>query len=288
MVRSMTGFGEGRAFFPGGQIGATIKVVNHRYLSVRLRGLKEDKSLENKVEKLLKDSFSRGRVEAEIDVDRTEARADLFADPEELKKKFDSLRMLLERLGLEEKPSIDHLISLGAFEGDGTTENLWPSLREALEEAVEEVRSDQEREGEHLKGELGGFFRELQEYRAQVVELMPKVVEKKKERLTERLNELLEKEAGFDEGRIEEEVALLAEKLDLDEELSRIAAHLEEGLEALGGEGSVGKKLDFLAQELTREINTLGAKCKDEEVQSISVEMKLIVEKIKEQIRNVE
>ena len=149
------------------------------------------------------------------------------------------------------------------------------------------ARGSRSSEGRKLKKELEGYLESIEDLVDQAEEEISRVVKDRKERLRERTAQLI-RNGEVEEKRLEQEIALLADKVDISEEAVRVRSHVEEALQVLKEGGAVGKKLDFIAQELKRETNTIGAKSKDSQLQSLAIEMKLETEKIKEQVRNIE
>lgn len=286
-IYSMTGFGEGKASKNDVTIETKIKTVNHSGLSIKVRGLKEKKLLQHKAEKMLKESFSRGRIEVQISTDKSNVIDLERLDSETISNSYHALLELTDDLGIDQQPSLGDLISLDLLQMDSPFINAWPILEESLKLAVQETQDSQKSEGADLKTDLLQYLRGLEEGVEKIRPKVPLTVARHKEKLASRINELLEKSTELDERRLEQEVATLADKSDVDEELSRIKTHLNSARDALRNGGILGKKLKFIGQELQREINTLGAKSKDGEIQTDVIDLKLILEKFKEQARNV-
>lgn len=286
-VFSMTGFGEGTASTDGVAIEAKIRTVNHSGLSVRVRGLRDDKLLQHKAEQLIKDLFSRGRIEVQVSTDRSDVVDLERMDMERVAESYDALEELVEDLGLENKPTLGDLISLDLFENRSMLADSWPALKKSLERAAEETLESQAAEGNDLREDLLGYIENMNEDVEKIEGKIPTIVSQQKDKLKSRIEDLLERPGELDSGRLEQEFATVADKLDVSEELSRARTHLESARSSLIDGGVVGKKLKFLGQELQREINTLGAKAKDGEVQTDVIDLKLTLEKFKEQARNV-
>ncbi|MFW6049407.1 MAG: YicC family protein [Candidatus Bipolaricaulota bacterium] len=283
----MTGFGEGTASTDGVAIEAKIRTVNHSGLSVRVRGLRDDKLLQHKAEQLIKDLFSRGRIEVQVSTDRSDVVDLERMDMERVAESYDALEELVEDLGLENKPTLGDLISLDLFENRSMLADSWPALKKSLERAAEETLESQAAEGNDLREDLLGYIENMNEDVEKIEGKIPTIVSQQKDKLKSRIEDLLERPGELDSGRLEQEFATVADKLDVSEELSRARTHLESARSSLIDGGVVGKKLKFLGQELQREINTLGAKAKDGEVQTDVIDLKLTLEKFKEQARNV-
>ncbi len=286
-VYSMTGYGEARARSDGGTIKASVRTVNHKGTSVKVRGLEEDPSLAHRAEKFIKKSFPRGRIEVEIEAGGDNGLASGELDRKAIEESFDSLSSLADELGLPEGPTLRDLIDLDLLETEPLYKGDWSLVKEVLSEAVDRALEAGAEEGEAIREDLLDHLDEISRRLEETEKMIPEVVSRYKEELEERVEKLLEDEVDLEEDKLEQELALFADKVDVNEELSRVKSHLEKAKEALKEGGVVGKKLEFVRQELQREINTLGAKSKDGEIQSQVIEMKLALEKFKEQSRNL-
>jgi len=288
-IHSMTGYGEQRAQNADWELTVRLKTLNHRYLDVRVSGLETYSTLELQVRELLQQAFSRGRADLDVELRRARQRPTLQFDAELAGQYMDELRALCESLGLSEGPSLEYVLGM-----EGVTqrelveeEGLWPLLQEALGGVVRQVKTMRAEEGARLEGEFRGFVARWQILTAGVAERAPLVTETARQRLRERV-EALNGGVALDEARLEEEVIYYAERSDISEELARLKSHFEAVERALDGEEPAGKVLDFLAQEIGREVNTIGAKAKDAGVSHDVVEMKSLLEKFREQVRNIE
>ncbi len=286
-IYSMTGFGEGVASADGVKIETKIRTVNHSGLSVRIRGLRDDKLLQHKAERLVKDSFSRGRVEVQISTERSGVIDLEGVDTERIAESYEALKRLADSLDMDDDPTLSDLISLDLFENSAGPPKSWPALKASLEGAAEEALESQRVEGDDLQKDLLGYVEDMEDGVEEIEGKIPLIVSGHKEKLKSRVEDLLDEPAELDQGRLEQEFATVADKLDVSEELSRVATHLESARDSLRNGGVIGKRLKFIGQELQREINTLGAKAKDGEVQTDVIELKLTLEKFKEQARNV-
>lgn len=287
MVRSMTGFGKG--IFEGEEltIQSIVKTTNHKYLNVKLSGI-ENKELENKAEKIVKDNFSRGRVEVEVKIRGRGPGKDNFPSPSRVKKSFDYLEEITSELNIPESPGLDSLINFGAFQVSGLEKELWEPLRQSLKEAIAEVKEDQKEEGEALRAELEGNLRDIEDLVEKIGSDIQGVVEDYRDRLQSRIEEFINDDRPDKQRELGREVAIFADKVDIEEEIDRIRTHVESARSTLETDEPSGKKLGFIAQELKREANTVSAKCKDGRLQEMAVEMKLEIEKFTEQVRNIE
>lgn len=292
-MKSMTGFGRGSAAGSAWAVEARLKTLNHRYLEILVRGLEEHEELELRCRRRLEEAFSRGKLDLRVELRRVDGEV-LTYDPEVAQGYYQLLERLIRELGLQDEVRLEHLLALeGLFQeaepGSGVEAEegeLWPLLEQALEEAIHAAEELRTREGERLRGELGGYLDELERDLEAVAARAPMVVEHFRERLAKRAEELLGRE--LDRERLEEEVVLFAERSDITEEVARLRSHIVEARAALAATGPVGQLLDFLAQEMYREVNTIAAKARDSEIAHRTVAMRLKIEKLREQVRNIE
>lgn len=285
MIRSMTGFGRGNASEGEWAAEAVLKAVNHRYLELRIRGLEEREESELRARQLLANSFARGKLELAVEVEHI-GKGGLSFDLEAIRRYHRGLQVLCDELGLVGGVRLTDLISGGALRLEEPEEDPWPLLKQAIEEAIAQTQAMRKGEGEHLCLELERYLAKLDELTGQVERQAPEVKLYYKEQLRKRTKELLQSEP--DEQRLEEEAVLLAERSDITEELARLRSHLARAREALQSNDPAGKLLDFLAQEMFREANTISAKARDSEILGRTVAMRSEIEKIREQVRNIE
>jgi uncharacterized protein (TIGR00255 family) len=281
----MTGFGRGQAQAHGFQVEVDLRTLNGRFLEIRVRGLSDCPLILHLVEEKLRTSFYRGTVEATFRLTPLPEIGEKKVDLDLAKKYLADLRALRCALNVEEKPGLSHLLALGVFrEIRPEEEFLWPAVEEALAGAVAQVQAERAREGEALREALA---RELQALR----ELLTKaenLAEKDQKIAAERLRAKAKELETLDPGRLSAEIALLLGRIDVQEELDRLQAHAQRWGELLSQDGSVGKELEFLAQEIAREAGTLAAKAYGPELASVALEMRLVAERLREQARNVE
>lgn len=291
MIRSMTGFGRGSASEGPWAVEARLKTVNHRYLELQIRGLEEREELELQVRRLLEGAFARGRIELLIELER--AGEGVSFDLDAARRSVRGLRELCQELELEGGVRLSDLIALGALThktGTGRSEEpqeeLWPLLKRVIAEAIAQAQAMRAGEGERLRRELEGHLAKLAELVREVEARAPEVKLYHKERLRQRAKELLE--FVPDEARLEEEAVLFAERADITEELARLRSHLVAARAAIDGAKPAGRVLDFLAQEMFREVNTISAKAREGEILQRTVAMRAEIERFREQVRNIE
>lgn len=298
MVRSMTGFGRGEAAGPAGRLTVEVRAVNHRFSEVMVRLPRQLGALEERVRKEVLARIARGRVDVFINWDQTGTGARrVKVDRDLAVAYYSALKELGEATGSPVAISAEILARLPDVlvveEAEVNLEALGPTLTEALAQALGGLMAMREREGEHLATDLRMRVNYIDQFTRDIARRAPQVVEEYRQRLQRRVEELLGG-AAPDPGRLAQEVAIFADKSDITEELRRLSSHLAQfrsGLDAqvpAGDASAVGKRLDFLVQEMVREINTIGAKANDPLVTAAVVAAKSEIEKIREQVQNIE
>lgn len=294
MIRSMTGYGQ--AVRQGGnlRIRVDMKSVNHRFGEVNIRMPREWLAFEDRLRRLIAGRVKRGRVEVYIQAERTgDGPADAVIDwalagayrkaAEELKERFS----LAGSLTVSDLVAVPGVVAAGGTLDTG--EETAIALEEAVGEALEQLCRMRETEGASLEADLRRRLAVLRDLAEEAARQAPLAVEQMRARLRQRMQELLG-DAGvlLDENRLAMEAALMAERFNVDEELTRIRSHLDQFAEMLKAADPIGRKLDFLIQELNREINTIGSKSAQTELSVLVVEMKAELEKMREQVQNIE
>lgn len=287
MTRSMTGFGTATVEDGGWRIEVTIRTLNHRYLSVRIRSLNDHPSLLPRVEERVKTVFARGEVGVWVAVDRSTANGpERRFDRRLAQDIFDDLTSLSDELNLEARPTLEDVARAGGLQPiQIEDEQLWPVLQRALDAAMQSANASRDAEGKRLSEAIALHLDQLSTSLGEVRGRVPEILAAHRANLNDRSRQL---ELKVDPARLEAEIALLAERLDVQEEIVRLEAHVARAREALQSGEPIGKELDFLSQEMLREVNTLGAKARDIEAGSHVVDMKLAVERFREQVQNVE
>ncbi len=293
MIASMTGFGRGSAQEDGITATAEMRSVNNRYLDVAVRLPSALAARETDVQALLRQALERGRVNVTVQVEK-DVEADLPIRVNE--KAARAYGRLLEDLrraaGIEAPVSLEHVVRYSevftaAEEDPAALERMWRAVEAALAEALAQMRRMRRQEGQALEADLAARLDALEDGLARVEARAPERVEEARLRLRERLNELLA-DQRVDPERLEQELTLLADRLDVTEECVRLRSHLDLFRQALAAAEPVGRKLNFLVQEIHREVNTISSKANDAQVAHVAVAMKEEVEKIREQVQNVE
>lgn len=300
MIKSMTGYGRGECTMYDRKFVVELKSVNHRYNELNIRLPRVLNALEDKIRKRILSEVHRGKTEVfiqfetlskkDLKVHFSEALCDAYV---EIYKQIKSRYGLTDDLSLPVLLRIPDVITAEKDLSDDTAaKELWEAVCGALETALAAFISMRELEGGHLAEDLVGKTRELQKMSLNLTERAPLVVKEHEQRLMERIqdNPLL-KDVEIDQNRLITELSLFADKCCIDEELIRLRSHLSQLSAILSDRQEttgVGRKLDFLVQEINREINTIGSKSNDLTITQIIVEMKSQTEKIREQIQNLE
>lgn len=289
----MTGYGSGTAKVPGGHVSVEVKSVNQRFLDVNMKGPREYVALERLLVKEVRGRVRRGKVDIFVNktLDATDPNA-VTVDATLALTYQSALQSLAESLGrAEEAPSLEFIAAqrgvlvVGAFTPDveADREGVLAAATQAID-ALVEMRTH---EGEKLRTDLMSNVEALRALTDELEKCVPALVEAYRESLRERLERLLG-DTTLEEGRLEQEVALLADRSDIHEEIIRLRSHLDQLTAAIESGGEVGRKLDFILQEVHREINTSGSKASDPEAGKVVVEMKAVAERMREQAQNVE
>ncbi|TYP92706.1 TIGR00255 family protein [Fodinibius salinus] len=293
MIRSMTGFGRGEASTGGIAVTAEVKTVNSRYLNISFRTPKylQDKELELK--ELLQKHIERGKVTLSINVDKSDMGIPEVTFNENLVQGYRSmLDSLRETADIEEPIRLETLLEFSdIFESreqdEEMTEQIWSLTQQAVKSATEGLVSMRKQEGGQLYEDLSSRIDHIDKMLATIQDKVDGRSAEIKKDLQTRINELIESDK-IDDDRLEMEVAVLVDKMDITEEIVRTRSHIKFFIETLNDEESTGRRLKFLSQEINREINTIGSKANDSEISRYVVQAKESLEQIKEQIQNVE
>lgn len=289
MIRSMTAFARAERQTPWGTLACELRSVNHRYLDLSLRLPETLRAVEPALRETLRQRLERGKVECQLRFDRQDARDQTPAiDADALQRTIELLATIRQALG-EHAAKVDP-IELSRQPGiirepEVDQDGLQAAVQTLVEELLADFIAHREREGTRLAQMIDGRLREIEQIRDEVAAVADGLVDDLRTRLRERAQTLA---AQLDPQRLEQEVALLAQKADVAEELDRLTAHVAEMRDALSSDQAVGRRLDFLAQELNREANTLASKATRSDVANRAVDLKVLVEQIREQIQNLE
>lgn len=292
MTYSMTGFGRGEASGQGYTISIEMKSVNNRFLEVNVKMPRILNILEDRMRKMVQEKIQRGRVDIFINIKETEEKKRLVKVDKELALSYDnSLKELAELLNINYHSDIYRIASLPEVltveDDEIKAEDVWPYLQEALEAALHGLVAMRENEGLRLTNDITGRIDILRGITREIKERSVQIVPEYQERLRERLSLLLNDQA-LDETRLTMEVAILADRAAIEEEIVRLESHFSQFDHIVASGEAIGRKLDFLLQEMNREINTIGSKANDLEITRAVVAGKSELEKIREQIQNIE
>ncbi len=287
MIYSMTGYAVAARELENAVLNLELRSVNHRYLDIQFRMPDELRVIEPALREALTAKLNRGKIECRISYTPTPGRKGVDLDEELLRQ-----LVALEKRVRTALPDAQGLTASDALRWPGMlgtdtldVESMRVVCRELLASVLEEFSVTRAREGEKLKTMLLERAAAIETLVAEVAPRMPQVIAAFQEKLATRLKEAL---ANADEDRIRQEVALFANKIDVDEELTRLTTHMSELRRILEKGGAAGKRLDFLMQELNREANTLGSKAADVAVTQVAMELKVLIEQMREQIQNIE
>ncbi|MBR0232143.1 MAG: YicC family protein [Clostridia bacterium] len=292
MIKSMTGFGRHRAAENGYDVLCEVKSVNSRYLDTTVKTGRSYVALEERIKQFAANRFSRGKLDIYVGIDKTAGEnAGITPDEAFIDRYVKQLRDVKKRWKLSGRVSVSDIAARGESfcfkHEDEDMELVWASVLPVLEKAFDSFAAMREREGEKLAEDLLGHLSALEAMRESIARRAPAAVAENNEKMKARIKELLEG-ADYDESRLLTECAVFADKADISEELARLGSHFSQFRIIIGENAPVGRKLDFLVQEMNREVNTIGSKANDGEIAKLVIEAKSTVEKIREQIQNVE
>ena len=292
LVRSMTGYGRGEHEGAGKRFTVEMRSVNHRFAEVVFRQPKQLAPLEDRARKLMLETVSRGRVDVFISLEEQGEGAKVVKVDKALALAYyNALKEMAEVVGSPEVvdytliPRYPDVITVERAEDD--LEELWAVYKGALEKALQQLVIMRGKEGEKLKQDLLQRALNIENWTKDISERAPLVVNEYREKLLQRIQSYLA-DINLDEARLATEVAIFADRCSIAEELVRLASHLEQLRQSLELSEPVGRKLDFLVQEMNREANTIGSKANDLTITNLVVNIKSEIEKIREQVQNVE
>ncbi|MEA4813511.1 MAG: YicC/YloC family endoribonuclease [Oscillospiraceae bacterium] len=292
MIRSMTGYGRGRAELNGRDITVEIRSVNNRFLDCTVKMPHAYAFAEDAVKTRIKGGVARGKLDVYVTILSIEADKPVIALNESVAESYISaLRQLRDKYDLRDDISVMNIsrfpdvFSVTKEEED--VESLTADICSVLDSALENYTAMRETEGEKLKADIEGRLDTILDFTSKVEERSPETVSKYRERLEAKMREVLENNS-IDESRIVTEAAILADKIAVDEETVRLRSHVSQLRGMLEEGGAIGRKADFLIQEFNREANTIGSKCTDLDISKVVVNIKAEIEKIREQVQNIE
>lgn len=292
MVKSMTGYGKGVAENPDAKVTIEMKSVNHRYLDLSVKLPKKLNFLEGAVRTKISDTISRGKVDLFITLEEhSDSCYQISVNEAIAKKYFDSISSMADFIGVVNDIKASHIVRLPdvieLVEMDTDEAGLKNLVFEALDICLNQFVASRVTEGARIEADLLAKMDKMTRLVGQLEDKAPSIIEEYKQKLTDKISELLD-DNHIDESRIAQEVTIYADKICIDEEMVRLKSHVTETIDTLKLDAEVGRKLDFLAQELNREANTILSKSTNAEVADIGISLKTLIEKVREQIQNIE
>jgi uncharacterized protein (TIGR00255 family) len=294
VMKSMTGFGRGTAAGENFTVSVDLKTVNNRFLDIHLRAGAELASIESLIRRRISDGLSRGRVDAVVTLERTDEIKYELNRPL-INGYIGALRALQQEFALSGEPDVNVLARLpGVMQAarDGLSEEVIRGVESAIMESLADLNRMRAREGEVLSAEMSARLDKIEGQIPTLEAMASDQLDAYRARLRRRISEMLARDGyesiELDQGRLAQEVAYLADRSDITEEIARLKSHLTQFRDSLGGEGETGKRLDFLLQELNREANTVLSKSTDMVIKEAALAIKAEVEKLREQVQNVE
>lgn len=288
MINSMTGFGRTEIQTPDGQLQLEVRSVNHRYLDTQFKLPEGFRAIEQELRTIIAAHLKRGKVDVSLSFKR------LADTPVDMRVNSERTRQVIEQLevvaALMKNPAPISPAAVtrmpGVIEEEETApETMYPAVRDALTSAIDQLAENRAREGAKIHAMLESRCTEVSALAAGVGKRLPTVLTGIRNRLEKKIESL---NVQVDNDRLEQELTIIAQKLDVSEELDRLDAHVEEVRNTLAAGEPVGRRLDFLMQELNREANTLGSKSADTETTQAAVDLKVVIEQMREQVQNVE
>ena len=293
LIKSMTGYGRGEAENDLYKFKVELKAVNHRYNDILIKMPRHISYLEENIKKIIKEKISRGKVDVYINLEYiNESSVDVKVDIPLAKSYKTALENLSAELELEDSIRLNNILCMQEIIRTDRKELdedlIWSILKKSLDMALDNIMKMRITEGAELKRDILGKLEYVEKCVGSIGERSPYVVLEYKDKLQERIKNLLDDNVTLDEERLNNEIAYFADRSSIDEELVRLASHIKQFRTILNEDDSVGRKLDFLIQEMNREINTIGSKANDLTITNYVVILKAEIEKIREQIQNIE
>lgn len=291
-MQSMTGFGRAQVPFQKGKITVEIKTVNHKFFDATLKLPNSTAAFEDKIKEILQKKVRRGKVNLNLAYDDAFLKGEkITINKKAARSYYNGISELKRHLGLKDDVGIKDIMMLpGVVSYDAADEeavSLWPKIKAALDKALDRLVADRAKEGKSLCADLGRRVGEIGAMLSVIKSRAHLNIEEYRKKFADRVKELTSGR-DIDMGRLEMEVAIFAKNSDISEEVTRLENHLANLKKTISDNGEIGKKLDFIAQELHREINTIGAKASDFKISKNVIEIKGEIEKIREQAKNLE
>jgi uncharacterized protein (TIGR00255 family) len=291
-MNSMTGFGSASLRDRRMDIDVEVRSVNHRFLTIKQSLPDGLARCESEIEQLVRSRLGRGSVTVSISVKTPRDSEPALPDLKTFKAVAKQLRDIQKALGLKGEIKMEDLLAIPSLWSNGVSEpseELWPKVKKLLPKALDQLVAAREREGGKISDALNGHLEAIEGRLGKVQARVPQVVESYQKRLDDRIQQLLA-QRGLEAAKLDivKEVAIHSDRCDTSEEIQRLRAHIGEFRKIIAQKGQLGRRLDFMTQEMGRETNTIASKANDGEIAASAVEMKAELEKIKEQVENVE
>lgn len=292
MIKSMTGFGKGRAKSEFGNVIVEIKTINHRYFELSAKMPPKLSLIEYDIREQLQKKITRGRVNFFLDIESVDKTKRHVMLNDNLARSYrNKIKQLSKKINVSDNIAVSEIISLPGVmcvhEIPVTIEKVLPSVKKAVEQALKGIINTRRKEGRALAQDVSKRIKLMNDSLSKIKKMAPKVVDAYKNRMWQTFKKFKNVTVS-DRDRLEKDIAVFAKNCDISEEICRIGAHLKSFAEVLKKGGETGKKLDFMAQELHRETTTIGSKANDFKISSEVIKMKSEIEKIREQLQNIE
>ncbi|MFH1856479.1 MAG: YicC/YloC family endoribonuclease [Candidatus Omnitrophota bacterium] len=290
MIKSMTGYGAVKKLIKGGFVRAEIKTLNHRHFDISIKLPENCFVFENQIKDLIKSAIKRGRVNVSLFLETRDAKTpQAKIDFKTAAKYYQLLKNLQQKLKSSSPITLEQILSFPQViifeEKKEDLTECWPIIKKVVDSALAKVIYFRQTEGRIIYKDLKTRILSIDKIIKQIEKRSPEVIERYRKKIEKRMESIVK---NVDKTKLETEVAVFAQNIDISEEITRIKGHLNEFLRNLGATEEVGKKLDFISQEISREINTLSAKANDYYISSNAIEIKSQIEKIREQLQNLE
>jgi len=295
MIKSMTGFGRGELNSEMGHFSIEVRSVNSRTCNVMVRLPENLLALEGKISGYVRSRASRGQINVTVALDKNGASSGrkVTIDRELAREYFERLAEVKEYLSLDESVNLDTITALPGVinieEPKGNTDEIWQIVHSTLGIAIDQLMEMRQTEGTAMLNDLSQRLETMSQLTGQINARAPEVVEKYRQRLQKRISDLQRDQIVLDESRIATEIAIMAERSDVTEEIVRLRSHIDQIRDNLeNGDGPVGRHLDFILQEVNREVNTIASKASDTQIATDCIQFKDETEKMREQVQNIE
>ncbi len=292
MVKSMTGYGRSEVSKEDRKVLIEIKSVNHRFLELGIKIPRKLNYLDAEIRTVCKEVLERGKVDVFVTYENLgEGDESIKYNKDLAKQYFDTYTQISDDLGTENDIKTSHLMRspdvITIESGDDDEEAVRDIIMEALVDALNSLVASRATEGERLKTDVLAKLDSIKESVSFIEEKSPVIVDEYKEKINEKVRELLD-DNQIDEARITQEVTMFADKISVDEEIVRLKSHIDSMIETFEEEGAIGRRLDFITQEMNREANTTLSKTTDKDISEVAITLKTDIEKVREQIQNIE